>query len=806
MSRSRKRSRSQSRRRKTSARDNYVDLPYRNHVMALLVVLVVVLLGGGAGLAAQGFWLLAVGAFLVAFPPLSQTGRLLSRALAALLVVGLAGFLPRFGAAPEWWQGLTTDLGVDLPPTLTPQPWVTGEAWVLLLSGVAWTFLMLNLSREHREQRSVLFLVMAGIGLLALGVVVGSLIGMRYLLAPDAVGFSYFPNPNQTGALMGVGCVLAFIHTLESIKKTDRRFFVGLVTLLLTGTACILAHSRGAVLFTLFGIGLWVALRVICRPAAGAYRVGASLLVGAGMLFLVFGGDTRDRTFRALTLDAEREMPFDYRVQVYEDTLSMVADQPLQGVGLGNFEALFPRYQEVSPAGAAILHPESDWLWVAAELGMPGLLALGAALIGFFLCSGSLKRGPLASHRIAVVSALSVLILHSLVDVGGHHLSIIGLGLLLGSLLMSNRVPARPIPVPYPVWRWGGLVLAGIGALWLAGAVFQLPTHTRVIAENSRAALQRHADRDDPGAVARAADLWTRLEPVSWRPWFAWGRAHLRAGGEPPVAERAFRISRFLQPEVARLPFLEGVAWIGHDSGRVVNAWRHALAGVEANRPELLGRMAHLGLRRPELREGLIGLSGLDPQLRAQVYPKLDDPAFFAAFTDDLSDPALLEAMPAGQLLRFSRRFVELGGGDQLRRSLDRESDGLKDSLSLRAVALAGLGDYKAAMDLVRSSVDRPPLPEPVIGKSLLKAQREFKNDPEDVMRGVLLFRLQVERSLWSEALETSQRLMRLPDCPAYIPWWRGEILYAREDYAAAWAATARYLQQRAEARAGPSA
>jgi O-antigen ligase len=542
-------------------------------------------------------------------------------------------------------------------------------------------------------------------------------------------------------------------------------------------------------------IGLWVVLRVLLRPAAGAYRLAGPILVGAAMLFLIFGGETRDRVFDAIVFKKAENLPFDYRVTVYQDTAAMIAAQPWRGVGLGNFAELFPRYQEVSSAGIAILHPESDWLWLAAELGWPGLAAGLAALVGLLLCSGSLRHGPMASHRLAVLAALSVLLLHSLVDVGGHHLSLIGLALLLASLLISPRAEARPLRLPYPFWRWSGLVLALAGALWLAGALFALPTHTTVVAERSREALQRFAEREDPAAVAHAAAAWTAVQPVSWRPWFAWGRAHLRADGEPATAERAFRISRFLQPEVARLPYLEGVSWIGHDLGRTLDAWRYALNGFEANRPQWLGRMAALGMSRPALREGMIGLARLDPALRANVYPKLDDAAFRRTFGEELANPASLQEMPREQLLRFARRYVALGEGEALLSALAGADDRLPAAWQLRAIGLAGMGDPKAAMDLARDRVDRPPLPAPEIGKDLLNAQREWKNDPTDPLRGVRLFRLQIERSLWSEALETSAELLELPDCPPFIAWWRGEILYAREDYRAAWTATARYLE-----------
>ena len=56
--------------------------------------------------------------------------------------------------------------------------------------------------------------------------------------------------------------------------------------------------------------------------------------------------------------------------------LALAAQAPILGNGLGNFEYLFPIFREKSARKNFALHPESDWLWAASELGWPSTILI----------------------------------------------------------------------------------------------------------------------------------------------------------------------------------------------------------------------------------------------------------------------------------------------------------------------------------------------------------------------------------------------------------------------------------------------
>ena len=123
-------------------------------------------------------------------------------------------------------------------------------------------------------------------------------------------------------------------------------------------------------------------------------------ILGIG-LFLVASGELKRRltdTVEALTpvtadeysgpqpLAENHSVSLQGRVLIYQDTLSLIRDAPLTGVGLGLFRYVFPQYQIRSASTSRSIHPESDWLKLAAEAGWPAALLLaGGVLAALFV-------------------------------------------------------------------------------------------------------------------------------------------------------------------------------------------------------------------------------------------------------------------------------------------------------------------------------------------------------------------------------------------------------------------------------------
>ncbi len=105
------------------------------------------------------------------------------------------------------------------------------------------------------------------------------------------------------------------------------------------------------------------------------------------------------------------------RPNLWRHTLAMVRDYPLGGVGLGNWQYIYPAYARGDQVNvhASPVRPHNDLLWIAAELGLPGLLAYLALLaVAGRLCWDLLKTSDLRIRTAAL--GLAVLVLAHLGD------------------------------------------------------------------------------------------------------------------------------------------------------------------------------------------------------------------------------------------------------------------------------------------------------------------------------------------------------------------------------------------------------
>ena len=115
-------------------------------------------------------------------------------------------------------------------------------------------------------------------------------------------------------------------------------------------------------------------------PAAAAGLLGVILF--AGLVPPNLGGigyDTHspEKVGLARSVTSVFEKKSDkHRLDLWQNTLGMIADHPVLGVGLGNWQYRYHAYESgnVIWKGSTPRRPHNDYLWTAAELGVPGLL------------------------------------------------------------------------------------------------------------------------------------------------------------------------------------------------------------------------------------------------------------------------------------------------------------------------------------------------------------------------------------------------------------------------------------------------
>ena len=173
-----------------------------------LLPLLCVALGGGTARWSQGIVLLALGGVLLAFPPRASLGRGINLVLGGLAALALTAFLPaRWFAWPEWRAALVEDFGVALPGTLSPQPWLSAERYVLFLAGIGWFYRMATVGWTAAERPRGGRVFAAGVVALAGLFLTLYKLGVVVPFWPTERHFGPFPNRNQTADFLAVGAL-----------------------------------------------------------------------------------------------------------------------------------------------------------------------------------------------------------------------------------------------------------------------------------------------------------------------------------------------------------------------------------------------------------------------------------------------------------------------------------------------------------------------------------------------------------------------------------------------------------------------
>ena len=167
--------------------------------VALLPVLAC-FLGGSTQKWEEGIVITVLAICLLVRPPRFSLGVLTNLALLALLVLATVAFFPgRWFFQPEWHAALVNDFGIQLPSTLTPQPWITLGYLVSFAAGLSWLYVVSTQDLGLREVRFQLRLFTSGIVLLAAICIALYLAHTTLAFWHNDQNFGPFPNRNQTG-------------------------------------------------------------------------------------------------------------------------------------------------------------------------------------------------------------------------------------------------------------------------------------------------------------------------------------------------------------------------------------------------------------------------------------------------------------------------------------------------------------------------------------------------------------------------------------------------------------------------------
>jgi O-antigen ligase len=360
-----------------------------------------------------------------------------------------------------------------------PRPWAlftaaphATEAAVLLWTAYAailWSVPRIIVTHEA-ARRYTRFLFGLGLALAAFGLLQGATSPhMLYWMRPATrAGFGPYYNRDDAANVLlmsmavGIGILFSRIQSWRAVDGPPRGYLrtqgfiaVGVLFLFSGIVACA---SRGALLamplagaaLALFGADF--AKRASRRRARAAAAIaGAAIVVFLTFQYVGTGADAGGRVDESIT----------GRFSIYGDARRWWRDTPLFGTGLGSFETVYPAYQDFE-LRARVSHAHSDWLEIALEAGILGLLAaLAAAALALFAAVRTWRSARSGEMRALIAGGLAAAFafsIHALFEfcfqIPGNAVVFLGIvGFLLSAPSWADKSADRARAQPPASWR-----------------------------------------------------------------------------------------------------------------------------------------------------------------------------------------------------------------------------------------------------------------------------------------------------------------------------------------------------------------
>ncbi|MDQ6765965.1 MAG: O-antigen ligase family protein [Verrucomicrobiota bacterium] len=750
-------------------------------------------LGGATEKWAEGIVVAVLGFLLLLNPPRFSLGPVLHGILLALIALAAVAFLPaRWFFEPLWRQAMHGDFGVSLPETLSAQPWISASGLISFLAALCWLYYVAGGDVEVRAARRQLRIFALGVILLAACAIALYLTHSTLPFWHNQRGFGPFPNRNHTANFLGIsaGLIIACAH--DEIRHGRKRWIAWLLGLAIVIVAIVLNFSRAGVALLLFSSAAWLAVLVIRRGSLARTAVGLSaLLVLVGAL-LLFGGETLERF--QLHGAAGATISRDFRWLIFHDTFQLIRASPWCGVGLGNFSPVFAIFRDVSLGQNRAMHPESDWLWVWAELGWPAvaLVLLGAAVL--VRRAFPFVEGTNQWFRVAALIAAVLFALHGLADVSGHHVGTAYAGLFLVGMAVKRPLRAVASVGLTNSFRGFGLILIAVGLTWVVAIYREIPLPGSIGADvERRLGTRANVGRNHAETIERTTRALT-WAPLDWQLYFL--RALGKVGAKRPNSDALddFRRARFLEPASFEVPYQEGLAWITRNQLLALTAWREALRRAGPERPELYARMlSSASAVNPGLNHALEEFGASMPDLALVYLARATGATFTSALNQLLQNDSALPRLTEAQREQLFALWTERGDLAQLSAYAEAHPELLP--LAWRGVARqrANQRDFEGAFELVRRYAPRPSLPKNLKAASTEDLQKSLLANPNDYETGFALYDLQMREQKVDDALITARRLAGQAGAPAYWHYLEAEAWAAKGNSERAWQAWQAY-------------
>jgi len=314
--------------------------------------------------------------------------------------------------------------------TLAVMPWGARDQGMFLMSVLLIFFLIINHIESEGRIKGIIntALFMAGL-LVVFAFVEQALLQGRFL---PYVNRNHFAGYMEIMLPFALTCILIEIFGFDrgyGIRETVLRAFSGkaggrvvgmgiLVVFMLA--ALLLTRSRGGVLGLIASLTVMGLIFGREKNRLPVFALAAALLIYLG---ISVAGEGYVLKFMGTLGNPSGDSATVVKVEIWKEALRIIKDSLITGVGLGGYEPVSATYK-TSVANLTFQQPESDFLYVLAEAGIPGLammVCFGFMLL-YIVVPACLKRRDLFARYVGIgaVCGFTALALHGLVDINLH--------------------------------------------------------------------------------------------------------------------------------------------------------------------------------------------------------------------------------------------------------------------------------------------------------------------------------------------------------------------------------------------------
>ncbi len=286
-----------------------------------------------------------------------------------------------------------------------------------LLTAIALFFYIIHTQR-NREKINLLLWVIVVLGtvyaVMGLTVVKGDFLGFKifsrrhYNISLFYVNYNLFAGYLELVFLLSVG--------LAAAHRGGKQIFLFGMTVL-TCLALLFTLSRGGILGASGGLAFFVIVSAFMQRRKKGFLIFTSAFF-LGLIIIAWFG--LDPVLDRLGTLENPSVAGETRIQIWQDTLRMIYVRPFTGWGPGTFSLAFPAYQAHGFKQQFVNYAHNDYLELAADTGMLGLVIFIIGIIILYIsCLKKLKMVQSKYWQNVGLGALAAcfsILIHSATD------------------------------------------------------------------------------------------------------------------------------------------------------------------------------------------------------------------------------------------------------------------------------------------------------------------------------------------------------------------------------------------------------